>query len=101
MRKKILIQLDRERNLRLDLNAMAEFEDLTGKSLFTIGEKLQEAKYIRAMLFVTLKSGGESIELNEVGSLIDMDNFGYISEKLTELMTVSYGDSDNSVDGKK
>lgn len=100
MRKTISITLDRERNLRLDLNAMAEFEEVTGISLFTIGDKLQEARYLRALLYSTLKSAGEKITIEEVGSEITMDNMGYIGEKIQELMTISYGNQ-NENDGKK
>jgi len=101
MRKKIAIQLDRERFLRLDLNAMSEFEDLTGKSLFTIGAQLQEARYIRALLFVSLQSAGEEVTLEEVGEMIDFENFELVSNTLGKLMTASYGKSDESNDGKK
>lgn len=101
MRKKIAITLDRERFLRLDLNAMSEFEELTGKSLFTIGNQLQEARYIRALLFVTLQATNEDITIDEVGSLIDFENFEMISETLGKLMTASYGKGEESNEGKK
>lgn len=102
MRKNISIMLDRERNLRLDLNAMAEFEDLTGKSLFTIGEALQEARNLRALLYVAMKSAGEEVTLNDVGNMIGLHNFALISETISNLMTVSYGKpSDDSEEGKK
>lgn len=100
MRKTISITLDRERNLRLDLNAMAEFEEVTGISLFTIGDKLQEARYLRALLYASLKSAGEKMTIEEVGAEITMDNMGYIGEKIQELMTISYGNQNNN-DGKK
>lgn len=101
MRKKISITLDRERFLRLDLNAMARFEEITGKSLFTIGEGLQEAKALRAVLFCCLKSGGEDLTIDQVGELIDIDNFTMISENLAELMVSSYGKSDSQTSEKK
>jgi hypothetical protein len=101
MRKKIAISLDRERFMRLDLNAMAEFEELTGHSLFNVGDKLQEAKNLRALLYASLKSGGEQITLQEVGELISLDNFSIIQDSLSQLMNVSYGKSDESSDGKK
>ena len=102
MRKNISITLDRERNLRLDLNAMAEFEDLTGKSLFTIGEALQEARNLRALLYVAMKSAGEEVTLNDVGNMIGLHNFALVNESITQLMKVSYGSSEESnEDGKK
>jgi len=102
MRKNIVITLDRERQLRLDLNAMAEFEDLTGKSLFTIGEALQEAKHLRALLFVAMKSAKEEITLSDVGNMIGLHNFGVVNDAVTQLMRVSYGSSDEeATEGKK
>lgn len=101
MGKKIAILLDRERYMRLDLNAMSEFEDLTGKSLFNIGNDMQSAKSIRALLFCALKSGGEQLTIDEVGDLITMDNFTDVSNSLSKLMNKSYGDSVETLEGKK
>lgn len=101
MKKYITFTLDRERKLRLDLNAMSEFEDITGKSLFTIGEKLQEARNIRALLYAAMVSAGEDITLDQVGEYIDMNNFGEMSEVIAKLMNASYGKSDDEVEEKK
>lgn len=101
MKKTVSITLDRERNLKLDLNAMSEFEELTGKSLFTIGEALGQARYIRAMLYACMKSAKEEITLDEVGELIDMDNFEYLHSRLNLLMNKSYGEQEATDDKKK
>lgn len=101
MAKKILIELDRERELRLDLNAMAEFEEITGNSLFTIGDKLTEARNVRALLFVALKSAKNEITIDEIGALITIANFGYVSEVISKLLTASYGKSDDDEHSKK
>lgn len=101
MSKKTAITLDRERYMRLDLNAMSEFEDLTGKSLFSIGNDLQSAKSIRALLYCALKSGGEDITLDQVGDLITMENFAEVSKSMNKLMNKSYGESEDTADGKK
>lgn len=102
MKKTISITLDRERQLRLDLNAMSTFEDITGKSLFTIGEALQEARNVRALLYAALKSAGEDITLDQVGENIGMHNFAIVSETIGKLMTASYGKpSDENDEGKK
>ena len=87
--------------MRLDLNAMSEFEEITGKSLFTIGEKLQEARNIRALLYAAMVSAGEDITLDQVGEYIDMHNFGEMSEVIAKLMNASYGKSDDEVEEKK
>lgn len=101
MKKTVSITLDRERQLKLDLNAMSEFEELTGKSLFTIGDGLGQARYIRAMLYACMKSAKEDITLDEVGELIDMDNFEYLHSRLNLLMNKSYGEQEATDDKKK
>ena len=101
MKKTVSITLDRERQLKLDLNAMSEFEELTGKSLFTIGDGLGQARYIRAMLYSCMKSAKEDITLDEVGELIDMDNFEYLHSRLNLLMNKSYGEQEGTDDKKK
>ena len=101
MKKTVSITLDRERQLKLDLNAMSEFEELTGKSLFTIGDGLGQARYIRAMLYACMKSAKEEITLDEVGELIDMDNFEYLHSRLNLLMNKSYGEQEATDDKKK
>jgi hypothetical protein len=101
MFEKITITLDRERELRLDFNAMSEFENLTGNSLFTIGDKMQEARNIRALLFVCMKSANEDVTLEQVGSMLNMGNFDKVNVALNKLMTVSYGDQEETDSKKK
>jgi hypothetical protein len=101
MRKTVSITLDRERLMKLDLNAMSEFEEITGRSLFTIGADISQAKYIRAIIYSCLKSAKEQITLEEVGELIDADNLAMINERLNALMEKSYDKNDESEDTKK
>ena len=98
---KITITLDRERELRLDFNAMSEFENVTGHSLFTIGEKMQEARNIRAFLYATLKAAKNELTIEEVGSMMTMHNFKDIEKVMNQLMEASYGKQDDSDDKKK
>jgi hypothetical protein len=79
---------------------MSNFEELTGESLFTIGEKMNQARNIRALLFSCLKSAKEEVTLEEVGDMIDIENFAYVSEKISLLMNVSYGAGEESSEGK-
>lgn len=98
MRKNLTITLDRERELRLDLNAMAEFEELTGRSLFLLNEKLAEARNMRAVLYCALKSAGEEISQDEIGKLITFGNFKYVTEVIQKLMTDSFGEPSESAE---
>jgi hypothetical protein len=68
------ITLDRERHLRLNMNAMAEFEERVGESVVTIfaeGESKIGIKVIRALLWVGLKHEDRSLTIEKAGDLFD------------------------------
>lgn len=98
--KKITIMLDKERNMLFDLNTMSKYEDLTGKSSFSIGDDMG-AKTIRALLFSCLSHEDESLTLENIGSMIDFDNMPYISQKLNEMITESTPKKTDDEEGKK
>jgi hypothetical protein len=101
MRKTVSISLDRERLMKLDFNAMSTFEDITGETLFSIGDKMSQARNIRAIIFACLKSAKEEITLEEVGEFIDIENLQYVNERLNLLMQKSYGKSEENEEDKK
>jgi len=82
------IELDKPRRLRLDLNAMSDFEKATGKNFSAIGKDLS-ATEIRALLWACLKSEDEKMTPHDVGKLITMNNMGDIIKRITELYKVS------------
>ena len=67
------VQLDKERHLRLTLNSMIEFEELTGKSIMQ-GFTEISMKEMRTLLWLGLK--WEDAELTEemLGDLVDLSN---------------------------
>jgi hypothetical protein len=97
MKKPITILLDREYKLVWDFNAMTEFECITGKSAFAdLGKELQKASGVRAILFASMVSAGEKVELSKVGSLLTMKDFVSVSEILRSLLDESYGTSEEA-----
>lgn len=90
--KPITIELDKERSLLLDLNAMAEFEDATGKNMFKIGENFS-ARDLRAMLWACLVHEDEELTEKQVGKMITPDNIKYVEEKLGEVYEKQMPDS--------
>lgn len=82
--KPIPIELDKERNLLLDLNAMAEFEDLTNKNLFNLGTDFS-ASDVRALLWACLVHEDEGLTLRDVGGMIGPGNMEYIVQKLEQV----------------
>lgn len=82
------IQLDKLRSLRFDLNAMAAYEDITGKSAFSIGDDIS-AKSIRALLWASLIHEDDKLTLEDVGSMIHTGNMSEITAKINTLVQTS------------
>lgn len=78
------IKLDKERNLRFTLNALAEIEDKLGIPLSKMGEVDLGIKAVRTMLWAGLIHEDPQITEQEVGNMVDFDNMAYIQEKLSE-----------------
>ena len=86
----IKIMLDKERTLKLDLNAMVAFEEAIGRSLFDFGkgEKL-DARCLRALLWACLLHEDETLTEKQVGAWISTDNMAAIDAKLEEVSSAS------------
>ncbi len=81
----------------MDLNALYDFEEETGKSFFAqedMGDL--RAKDYRALIWSCLRKEDPSITLEQVGALIDMSNFREIVETVTKLMASMPDDEDAS-----
>lgn len=64
----------KERHLKLDLNAMASFEEATGKSVFALDVSQLGAKDLRALLWACLLHEDKKLTPEEVGSWITLEN---------------------------
>lgn len=88
----------KERTMILDLNAMATYEEVTGKSLFNADMKSIGAKELRALLWACLIHEDESLTLKQVGAWITGDNMGEVAQKLSaargEAIPESKGDTE-------
>jgi len=90
-RPDIKIDLDRERSMCLDLNAMCEFEKVTGKSLTdgSFSGTNMSASDIRAMLWACLLGDDSELTLEQVGSLISVENIADVAMKLNKAFEVA------------
>lgn len=90
-RPKVKIILDKERTLKLDLNAMASFEEATGINLmdgsFQAGR--MSSKSLRAMLWACLVHEDETLTEKQVGSWVTVDNMLEVASKLNEAFEVA------------
>lgn len=87
-----VLHLDRPRKISLDLNHMAEFEELTGKDFLRI-VSLRSVRDIRALLYVCLKEDDPTLTEEEVGALVHVGNIETVSEALTRLMNQAAPDA--------
>ncbi len=87
----VKITLDRERTIRFDLNAMASFEEATGKNILngTFSGSGMSARDIRAMLWACLLHEDSTLTLEQVGALITVENMTDVAARLTEAFEVS------------
>lgn len=86
---KVAITLDRERNLRFDINAMCDFEDLRGRSAPEVLAS-PTISDLRAMLFVALRHEDEELTQKRVGELMTEFGLDGIKEKLLEAVRLGF-----------
>jgi hypothetical protein len=101
----VKIELDKERTLRFDFNALALFEEATG--LNTLENSMWDqvnARNLRALLWAALRHEDKTLSLEDVGSMISAQNMGYITDKVMEAYknSASKGDGESAEvdDGK-
>lgn len=83
-RPEVRITLDRDRTLILDLNAMCDFEEVTGKNMLKGMETEFSSLDLRALLWACLKHDDEELTLEQVGGMIHGGNMESISEQLMD-----------------
>lgn len=77
------IELDKKRTLRLDLNALAAYEEATGQSVTEIGVTINSVRGLRAMLWGMLLTDEPELTLVEAGALVDPRNIEMVKEKIS------------------
>jgi len=93
MGKTVTINLDKERHLTLNLNAMVAFEKATGKSLFQ-PDSLKEmtASDIRALLWACMLQEEPALTLEQVGAMITFDNMAEVNQAIAKAWEVNSPD---------
>ena len=99
--KTVILDLDKKRKFKLDLNAMINFEEESGKSLINMKPDDEfSLKDIRAMLWAGINSTIEKEELKlsleEVGSFVHPGNMAEVSNKIMEVYENSVPEGDSS-----
>ncbi|MFT8313245.1 MAG: hypothetical protein ABF633_03205 [Clostridium sp.] len=90
--KIVVVNLDKERHLRFNLNALVLLEKETGRSMSELvpdeksGKNGFDMEMLRALLYAGLKWEDKDLTIDAVGDMIDFDNMNEVSEKLGEAM---------------
>ena len=93
MKKSVVVQLDKVRNLRYGMNALVTIEELTGKSITKIDLSDISMKDLRTILFAGLYHEDKDLTPEKVGDLLDeYGNLSEIAEKLGEAFSLAFGD---------
>lgn len=80
-KKIVTLELDKERHLWFNLNALITVEKETGVKLSELSDGMG-LDVLRAMLFAGLKWEDKDLTLEYVGELIDFENMQEIMDKL-------------------
>jgi hypothetical protein len=97
MKKTVLIELDKARNLRYGINALCTIEELLGKPITALDLNRISIKDLRTILFAGLVHEDKDLTPEIVGELIDdYSDFTTISSKLGDAFTLAFGDSKNA-----
>lgn len=84
--KLVPVQLDRERNIRVDFNALELAEELTGKDL--MGGELDNPRVgdVKKIVFAFLKHEDPELTLDAVGGMLHPGNINEVTAALKEAM---------------
>jgi hypothetical protein len=79
------------RILRLNLNAIANFEERTGRSVGSIQDELGRVPVstLRVLLWALLITDEPGLKIEQVGAWVDLDNLADVSEKVTAVLASS------------
>ncbi len=82
----VKVVLDKERNLKLDLNAIEAFEKESGSTLADLGEGMNTTT-LKHLIWASLLHEDPDITPRDVGGLVHIGNIGRLKSALEELMT--------------
>jgi hypothetical protein len=85
----VKVELDKERNLRYTMNALAEIEDQLGVPLSEMAELKMTIKNVRVILWAGLIHEDEELTQQEVGNMVDLENMQEVQEKVAEAFAMA------------
>ena len=97
----VKIDLDKERTLRFDFNAMANYEEATGANAILMDWAKATAKQIRALMWACLLHEDPSLTIEQVGGMLHGGNAKMIGKKIMEAIIAASPKRKNEEDDEK
>jgi len=90
----VTVNLDKERHLRYDLNALVDIEEATGKPLSEIFTDTanMSMKNFRILLWAGLKSEDPALTREQLGAMIDVSIFAELKDAIGQAVFASQPD---------
>lgn len=85
----VSVELDKERNIRFTMNALAEIEDALGVPLSEMEKVAMTMKNIRTILWAGLIHEDDSLTVEQVGNMVDLGNIKEVQEKVAEAFAMA------------
>jgi hypothetical protein len=88
-RGNVSVELDKTRNLRYTMNALAEIEDSLGVPLAEMGNIQMTMKNVRVILWAGLIHEEPELTQEQVGEMVDLGNMQEVQEKVAEAFAMA------------
>lgn len=95
-----LIELDRLRTIKFDMNALAEMEDALGRPVSQMTEMNVGMREMRAMVWAGLLHENPKLTLADAGKLIELDRLEEITQQITAAFTNAFSGGSGGKNGK-
>lgn len=92
----VTVNLDKERHLQFDFNALETFEDQIGISMFDL-EGNFSVKVVKAALWAGLLREDEELTLKQVGAMIYGSNMLYVQQQINKALELSITGNEGKV----
>lgn len=96
----IMIELDRPRRLKYDMNALCEIEDRLGITIAELSTIKVGMKQTRTIIWAGLVHEDGELTEQQVGSFITMENMVEVQEKMANALAKNYQKANGST-GRK
>ena len=98
-REPLTVELDRERRLIVDLNAMVAFAELRGKEIWECDLANPNSSDLRAILWCALLRDDPQITLEVAGQLLTTQNMQDLTNQLMRTVVASLPTKEQADDG--